>query len=61
VKRLVSSAEEPGRYKIINEQVVWNFTRDQLIARIANLDAERAECATMLSDIDKGAVEKEIV
>lgn len=48
--------ESSGRYEIVADHIVWNFTREQLEERINNLHADLALYQKHLADIDAGLV-----
>jgi len=60
-KRLVKTAD--SRYKILADQILWNFTKDELVSKIAALQAQLVEYQAMLADIDqdKVAAETEVI
>jgi hypothetical protein len=53
-KRLVKTAD--SRYKILADQILWNFTKDELVSKIAALQATLLEYQAMLADIDQDKV-----
>ncbi len=61
MEKLVKFKEgDNDRFKIVQEHIVWNFTKEQLIAKIEGLQAELSRYNDMLESIDNDEVEREI-
>ena len=59
-KLLKFRENDKDRFKIVQEHIVWNFTKEQLIAKIEGLQAEINRYNDMLASIENDVVEREI-